>query len=281
MSKSMTASMCYLWDPNRILLSGKVSRLTVLEEGWYRRALDWSWIDDGLSADPVEFADRISKPKEQCSVEIARKLIDTFFVPHPKNPEKVVNETQEEKRKKLQAKLRKLSKAGKASADKRKEKKGIPVQQMSNKCSTNDEQMDGNVIKGNVIKSNKEERGKNDPPASAFGKPRENKSNHPALVAVRTLTGHQPDPATWDALIAVLGLEPDVLRLTECFSAWVLKGYKKSNYAWITEWYVDGIEGKRNEEQHFPTVEEKIRQDAERQASWVPTSPPVSGLQTT
>ena len=33
--------------------------------------------------------------------------------------------------------------------------------------------------------------------------------------------------------------------------------------------------------ERYPTVEEKIRQDAERQAAWKPTSPPVSGMQTT
>jgi hypothetical protein len=86
-----------------------------------------------------------------------------------------------------------------------------------------------------------------EPSISDFGKSKPNPANHPALVAVRTLTGHQPDRATWDRLIAVLGLEPDIGRLAGCYSAWMMKSKNKSNYdAWIIDWYVNGIPEKGN-----------------------------------
>lgn len=138
--------MAYLWDPHAILLSRRVGKLSANEECWYRRALDYSWIDDGLPADPTDAADRIGK---KCTPTAAAKLIEIFFTPHPKDPQKVVNEVQEERRKKLQQKLRKLSKAGKESARKRKATGNLPPQKRGNKCSTNDEQMLGN--KCNVI----------------------------------------------------------------------------------------------------------------------------------
>jgi hypothetical protein len=86
-------------------------------------------------------------------------------------------------------------------------------------------------------KKNREREGR--PRAEDFAPPigPTMKANHPALVAVRSLTGHQPDRATWDGIIDALGSDPDLARLAECYSAWVMRGYRKANYGWITDWY--------------------------------------------
>lgn len=164
--KDMTASMSYLWDPNRILLSKRVDRLSAAQECWYRRALDFSWIDEGLSIDPVETADRI---KKKCTPEAAAMILKEFFIVDKKNPQKMVNEKQEELRKKLKKKLRNLSNAGKRSGQKRRENKDLTPEQMFDKSGTNDEQMSGNicnVIKDKKDKKEEEEREEAKPPLS-------------------------------------------------------------------------------------------------------------------
>jgi len=72
------------------------------------------------------------------------------------------------------------------------------------------------------------------------------KANHPALVAVRSLTGHQPDRATWDGIIDVLGEDPDLGFLSKCYTDWVMRGFRKQNYGWITDWYANGKRKRTN-----------------------------------
>lgn len=72
------------------------------------------------------------------------------------------------------------------------------------------------------------------------------KANHPALVAVRSLTGHQPDRATWDGIIDVLGEDPDLGFLSKCYTDWVMRGFRKQNYGWITDWYANGKRKRSN-----------------------------------
>lgn len=62
-----------------------------------------------------------------------------------------------------------------------------------------------------------------------------------AIEAIREVCSKYPPKVGWDALIDVIGDEPDVERLTACFKAWSLKGNKPTNYAWVTAWYAEGI----------------------------------------
>lgn len=160
----MTKAPAYLWYAQDILLSGRVDSLSAQEECWYRRALDYAWIDGGLSADPAVAALRI---KKGCSPKAAQKLMEMFFVPDKKDAAKVVNEKQEILRKKLREKIKKLSKAGKASAAKRTKTKELPPPDEGNKCSTDDEQMSGNSIQFNSINSTKEEKKEETPQDAA------------------------------------------------------------------------------------------------------------------
>lgn len=123
----------YLWYPKDVLSSGRVATLTDLEELWYRRALDQSWLGDGIPADPAEFAGWVGRG---CTIEAAEKLIQKFFVPHKKDPAKVVNVRQEKERTNLKRKSRVRSEAGRLSGVKRREKRDLSAEQMFNKTET-------------------------------------------------------------------------------------------------------------------------------------------------
>lgn len=126
-------SPAYLWYPKDALSSGRVSALSPLEELWYRRALDHSWLCSGLPADPEQFAGWVGRG---CTVEAAQKLISIFFVPSRKDPQKVVNPRQEEERKKYLKKSQERSKAGIESGRKRRERSALGAEQMFNKTRT-------------------------------------------------------------------------------------------------------------------------------------------------
>lgn len=154
----------YIWFAQDILLSRRVDKLTAEEECWYRRGLDFSWIDGGLPTDPTEVADRI---KKGCTVEAAVKLLGLFFVQNKKDVTKMVNEKQEILRKKYQQKVKKLAKAGRASAAKRAEEKRLQEEREANKRSTNVGQMKGQynpIISNPIIK---EEEKKEEAPRAA------------------------------------------------------------------------------------------------------------------
>lgn len=129
----MANSPAYLWYPKDILSSGRVSALSDLEELWYRRALDHSWLAEGLPSDPTEFAGWVGRG---CTPESAAKLIERFFFEHKKDASKVVNERQEEERTKLKKKSAERAKAGIASGRKRREINKLGDEQMFNKNGT-------------------------------------------------------------------------------------------------------------------------------------------------
>lgn len=77
-------------------------------------------------------------------------------------------------------------------------------------------------------------------------KPRDARLDHPALKAVIEVKGCYPHKDTWDAVIKILGTEPDVVKMRQCWTAWRLKNYAPGNLGWLTDWYVDGIPGSNN-----------------------------------
>jgi uncharacterized protein YdaU (DUF1376 family) len=233
-TKPMTASMSYLWDPSRILLSRRVAQLSAAEECWYRRALDFAWIDEGLSADSKDAAHRIGKG---CTPKAAQKILDTFFVSDKSG--KMVNEKQEELRKKLKKKLRNLSENGKRSGQKRRQKRDLATEQMPNNCSTDDEQMSSNVIKGNVTKD-KEKKEESTPPASRTrtAKPKDPRTEHPAIKAVLEITTRWPLKDLWDRIIREVGDIPDVEFMRSCYERWRgVNGNPQNLERWLFEPY--------------------------------------------
>lgn len=123
----------YLWKPSAIMNSPRVERLSPLEELWYRRALDRSFDDEGLPADPSAAAIRIGR---KCTPQAARKILEIFYVAKPRDPSKMINPVQEIERKNAIKALKRFSDAGKISGRKRREKKQLTLEQRSNNVAT-------------------------------------------------------------------------------------------------------------------------------------------------
>jgi hypothetical protein len=67
------------------------------------------------------------------------------------------------------------------------------------------------------------------------------RTDHPAIQAIRHVSGRLPAKAQYDVLINALGAAPpDEALLKRCYDAWVLKGWNPGNLAWATEWYAQG-----------------------------------------
>jgi hypothetical protein len=66
------------------------------------------------------------------------------------------------------------------------------------------------------------------------------RSKHPAIVAVRQITKKFPNKDLWDRIIKRFGESPDVSRLQECWLEWLECGYNKTSTKWLN-WYFDGI----------------------------------------
>jgi len=109
-------SPAYLWYPKDALSSGRIDELTAAEECWYRRALDRSWLDDGVPSDPERLARQI---KKDCTIEAAQMILDTFFEPKKKDPAKMINPRQEIERTNLQKSRKKKSEGGRKGMENR------------------------------------------------------------------------------------------------------------------------------------------------------------------
>lgn len=128
----------YLMNPSDILLSRNVRSLSALEELWYRRALDIGWLEEGMPADPTEFADAVQRG---CTPEAAAKIIRLFYTPHKRKSAVVINSRQENERKKLKKKIFKCSNAGKESGRKRRAAKNLDAERTFNVRSADVEQL--------------------------------------------------------------------------------------------------------------------------------------------
>jgi hypothetical protein len=72
------------------------------------------------------------------------------------------------------------------------------------------------------------------------GSENDDRTSHPAVVAVREITERFPKKDLWDTIIETLGEDFDLDLLIECHSEWARRGYSPMNYDWIFEWYTSG-----------------------------------------
>lgn len=72
-------------------------------------------------------------------------------------------------------------------------------------------------------------------------KARTTKAPPPAEIAlVRSITSRYPDKTLWEPIVAaVSGKSADDIRAA--YTAWVSRGFKPTNYAWLLEWVPNGI----------------------------------------
>ena len=111
----------YPWYWQAMKDSPRVKKLSLTEEGAYRRALDIQWNYGWLPSDPKELAEAIGK---RCTVGIAKKILE-FFVQKKGSPGKIVNRTLEEIRREQEEIFLRYSKAGKIGAAKRWGQRGL------------------------------------------------------------------------------------------------------------------------------------------------------------
>ena len=67
------------------------------------------------------------------------------------------------------------------------------------------------------------------------------RSKHPAILAIQAITGRYPSKNIYDAIIRIVGETPNCEDLKTCFEAWCLKGFRPTNFGWVTDWYITGI----------------------------------------
>lgn len=88
-------SPAYRWYPRDVLGSVKVAAMSAAQECWYRRALDFSWLNIGIPSDPKKLARVIGKG---CTIQGA-EIVLTMFV-KTADPNLMVSERQEFERQK-------------------------------------------------------------------------------------------------------------------------------------------------------------------------------------
>lgn len=71
------------------------------------------------------------------------------------------------------------------------------------------------------------------------GKEKDERANHPAIVAVRELLERFPPKQEWDKIIEILGEEFDVSYLVQAQAEWARRGYRPYNLNWLYDWYVN------------------------------------------
>lgn len=122
----------YQWYPKDILASVRVSEMPADVECWYRRALDFCWVNGSIPAEPKRCAAMIGKG---CTAEGAAWVL-TMFTTSRKDSTQKIHDRQEVERKKQAANRRKNSDAGKASAEKRRKDRELKAQKEVNERST-------------------------------------------------------------------------------------------------------------------------------------------------
>lgn len=127
MAAKKEKSPAYRWYPKDALTSQRILVMSLAEEGAYRRALDYCWLNGSIPADPKECALVIGK---SCTNEVAAKVLG-MFIPDPKNESQMVHERLNLELRKQKEWAKKCSDGGKASRGKPKRKKGETTEQGS------------------------------------------------------------------------------------------------------------------------------------------------------
>lgn len=105
----MPKSPAYQWYPKDIIGSERVAFLSLIEEGAYRRALDFCWLHGSIPSDPKKLALLIGK---KCTSKIASAIIH-MFIPHESDSDRLIHDRQELEREKQSLFSTKQSENGK------------------------------------------------------------------------------------------------------------------------------------------------------------------------
>jgi len=212
-----------------------VQLMTLEEEGIYIRLLAYCWREGTIPAD-IALLSRLCKNAPINSL----KIVIPRFDQHPEHPDRLVHKRLEKERTKQTEYHEKKSKAGKNGAKTRWSKPDssaivLPLAESGSLPLANDSS--SSSIATSTSKIKRDQRA---------AKPRDPRLDHPALKAVIEVKGSYPNKDTWDLVIKVVGESPDIERLRECWVTWRSRDYAPGNLGWLTDWYVNGIQGVRN-----------------------------------
>ncbi len=232
----------FVSDRNVLVMNAK-------EVGAYFLLICACWIEEDLPNDLHDLALTARMPFKEFVVAWEKRIARCFKLDERKNV--FFHPRLRKEITKQKAYSRKQSDKGKESGRKRREKKALnprtPVEPQFNNGSTEREPNRTLLIPDSGQDSSYEESLERERPAQEFGDPKNTHKGSHRAINLFTAVGFKPDPATYDAIIAALGNEPDIKRLSECYKVWVARGFKKHNIAWATEWYPNGIpESKTN-----------------------------------
>jgi uncharacterized protein YdaU (DUF1376 family) len=239
MAKEIFTAPWYPWYVNDIALSDRVEDMSLAEEGAYRRALDYAWRNGSVPSDPAELARKI---KKKCTVQIAQTVL-TMFEPMPKDPSRSVNKKLEKVRKEQKNKRDEKSALGKRAALKRWKQKAsgdadaLPRHSGRNANRTEQNRTDK---KEEIREQTASPPARSpEPPTPTLTPPEDPRKNHPAIVAVQDVCRRYPPKEIWDEIIDHVGIDIDLTRMRKCFASWVGRGFNRTNYDWLFDWYVN------------------------------------------
>lgn len=84
-------------------------------------------------------------------------------------------------------------------------------------------------------------------------KPKDERTNHPAIQLIRGVTGKFPPKAIYDDIIKVLGDSPNGAKFSEVHKTWVRRGFNAGNFDGQLEWYRIGIPQNGNGKRATPS----------------------------
>lgn len=223
------------------------------QRGWYIQLLAEAWESEPQATLPNDDQLlRVLAGANTCSTDVEQRwtLVKKQF---KKRGAILYNERQMEEIVKQEVNRKKKSEAGRASAEaRRKEREVIKTQHLrknerSNKRPTPVENRSRSVATEGITESNSPipssisisiSSSEEKHPAK---KQRDERLDHPAMIAVLETRGSYPTKDLWNLIIEKLGVNPDAKKLKECWLEWRTRSYNPQALGWLTDWYFNGV----------------------------------------
>lgn len=224
----------YLGDKNTI-------PMTTEENGAYCLLMWFCWENDGLADDMDELADLARLPVERFTPMWNRRIRKCFEWDEKKKRffhPRLLKEIKKQKSWKKQK-----SEAGKIGMAKRWKERGKSDNTVITPLSSDiTDDNSPSLIPSLTLPIRKEEiREASATPIAPAERPSDPRKNHPAIVAIHEAAGIYPPKDIWDDIIDQLGVDINQVKLKRCFVKWRARGYNKTNYEGVIDWYLNGI----------------------------------------
>src|SRR5262249_39843061 len=150
--------------------------------------------------------------------------------------EKIIREIREYRKQKV--------KAGKESGRKRRERKEFAAEQVLDSVpvlfeqNANKNEPSFSFSSSASISEEKKEEGAQSQAIGPTRSKRDSRLDRPGVKAVHAVTGKHPPKDLWEAIIEIVGDQPNEVLMKKCWVAWRSKGFSPMNFGWLFEWYV-------------------------------------------